>query len=280
MTPLRQRMIEDMRLHGLSDGTQARYVEAVRNLAGHFGQSPDQLNDDDLRQFFLHLSEVRRLAKSTIRLHVFAIRFLYRHTLQRPWPVLDLLQVRQERRLPVVLSTQEVCRLLGGIRRADVRTIATLMYTCGLRVSEALHLRVSDIDSQRMVLVVRRGKGGKDRHVPLPHKTLQLLRAWWCMYRPKDLLFAGPLTGLSMTADSIRKPLRAAARECGIAKPVTCHTLRHCYATHLLERGLDLRCIQGLLGHTSLRTTFVYLHLSSALMERVQASVNQLAAGL
>jgi site-specific recombinase XerD len=280
MTELRRRMIEDMRLHGLSDSTQARYVEAVRNLAGHFNRSPDQLNEDDLRQFFLHLSEVRRLAKSTIRLHLFAIRFLYRYTLQRHWPVLDLLQVRQERRLPVVLSGQEVLRLLGSIRRVDIHTIATLMYTCGLRVSEALHLRVSDIDSQRGVLIVRRGKGGKDRHVALPDKTLQLLRAWWCVHRPQDLLFAGPLTGLSMTADSIRHPLRAAAQECGITKPITCHTLRHCYATHLLELGLDLRCIQGMLGHGSMRTTFAYLHLSSALMERIRASVNQLTVGL
>jgi len=280
MTELRRRMIEDMRLNGLSEGTQATYVEAVKRMAGHFHRSPDQLNDEDIRQFFFHLMDVRRLARSTIRIHVYAIRFLFRHTLQRPWPVLDLLRVKREAKLPVVLSADEVRRVLAGIRRPAARVAAILMYTCGLRVSEALRLSVPDIDSQRMVLIVRKGKGGRDRHVPLPVRTLQLLRAYWLVHRPRHFLFVDRSTGLPMNADGVRKTLQAAARECGITKPIACHTLRHCYATHLLERGLDLRSIQGILGHRSIRSTVGYLHLSSGVMKNIQASVNQLTAGL
>lgn len=280
MTELRRRMIEDMKLHGLAAGTQEVYVDGVRALAKHFGRSPDQITEEEIRRFFVYLTETRKLAPNTIRTHLFAIQFLYQRTLHRPWPTLNLLCVRRPRKLPTVLSPSEVWRLLNSVRRPAARMSLILMYSCGLRVSEATHLRAADIDSRRMVVCVRGGKGAQDRYVPLPVRTLALLREYWAKYRPTPWLFPSTDPARPIRPSSVRKCLQAALPEAGITKPVACHTLRHSYATHLLEKNVNLRSIQALLGHRSCRTTFIYMHLTEATMQAVHDAVNDLMTKL
>lgn len=280
MATLRHRMIQDMRLHGLGEATQGSYVRAVRNLARHFNQSPDQLSEDQIRQFFIHLTQIQGRANSTIRVHVFAIKFLFRHTLQRHLPVLDLIRLRRDSKLPAVLSHNEAGRLLAQIRSPAPRMSAVMMYTCGLRVSEATHLRAEDIDSERMVVCVRSGKGRKDRYVPLPQRTLQMLRAYWREHRPGYWLFPGVSGSKPICRGTVLRCIHAAAGDANVTKPVSCHTLRHSYATALLEQGVDLRSIQGLLGHRSIRSTIPYLHLTQKGMKTVHQSINQLMADL
>jgi len=280
MTELRQRMIEDMRLHGLSEATQRTYLDAIANLAAHFKRSPEQLTDDELRQFFVHLTQTQRRAKSTVRVHLFAVKFLYRYTLRRPSPTLDLLRIKRHRKLPVVLAHSEVRTLLAAIRRPAARISAILMYSYGLRVSEAVHLRIEDIDSRRMVLAVRNGKGRQDRYVPLPQRTLVLLRDYWREHRPAYWLFPDRSGLRPIRREAVLKAIGATAVEVKLNKPVSCHTLRHCYATHLLEHHADLRWIQGLLGHRSIRTTTLYAHLTANTLNNVQVIVNHLMADL
>jgi integrase/recombinase XerD len=280
MTELRQRMIRDMELHGLAPGTQQTYVEAVRHLAAHYRRPPDQLSEDEVRDFFVHLTKVRRLAPSTLRVHLFALKFLFQKTLARPWPVLNLIRVPRPKKLPEVLSREEVRLLLARVRRPAARMSLVMMYACGLRVSEANHLQARDIDSRRMVVRVRAGKGQKDRDVPLPRHTLDQLRAYWVQHRPHPWLFPSNNGLLPLSSGSARRCLQAAQRGSGITKDVSCHTLRHSYATHLLEEGVDLRVIQGLLGHRSLKTTFVYLHLTQGMLQAVHDTVNAVMANL
>ena len=280
MTELRRRMIEDMELHGLAKATQRLYADAVRQLARHFNRSPDQLSEDEVRAFLIHLNRGKRLADSTIRIYQFGIKFFYSKTLNQQWPTLKLLRSKRSKRLPVVLSRGEVTHLLGLVRRPATRMSLTMMYSCGLRVSEATHLQASDIDSQRMVVGVRRGKGAKDRYVPLPQRTLEQLRAYWLKYRPQSWLFPSRSGSEPLSYSSALKCLQAAHRVSNISKQVSCHTLRHSYATHLLEKGVDLRVIQGVLGHKSPRTTFLYLHLTQAAMKQVRTTVNDLMANL
>jgi len=280
MTELRRRMIQDMRLHGLAAGTQRTYVEAVKVLARYYGRSPGQLRENQIREFFVHLIEAGRLADSTIHLYLYAIKFLYRRTLNRHWPVLDLIRIRKPKTLPTVLSRAEVRQLLAHIRRPAARMSAILMYSCGLRVSEAVGLRADHIDSQRMVVCVRNGKGAKDRYVPLPKRTLELLRAYWREHRPKTWLFPSNTGCGPIPPNSVRQAIKGALRDCGLAKKVSCHTLRHSYATHLLEDGLDLRVIQGFLGHQSIKTTARYAHLTTRARRTVQGSIDKLMADL
>jgi len=280
MTELRQRMTEDMRLRGLSEATQRTYLDAIANLARHFKRSPDQLTDEELRQFFVHLTQTQRRAKSTVRVHLFAVKFLYRYTLQRPSHTLDLLRIKRDRKLPVVLAHSEVRKVLDAIRRPAARMSAILMYSCGLRVSEAVHLRLEDIDSRRMVLAVRNGKGCQDRYVPLPQRSLELLRDYWREHRPAYWLFPDRTGSRPLRREAVLKTIDAATEDTKLTKHVSCHTLRHSYATHLLELGVDLRVIQGVLGHRSIRTTILYLHLTANTLKNVQVIVNNLMADL
>ena len=188
MTELRQRMIADMKLHGLAPGTQKVYVKAVRHLAAHYGRSPDQLSEQDLRDYFTYLVEEKQISNSTLRTEIFGVKFLFDKTLQRAWPTLKFLRARPRAKLPVVLDRKEVHRVIGLIDCPAAAMCLTMMYSCGLRISEALGLLVSDIDSARMVVTVRAGKGNKDRHVPLPQRTLELLRQYWLDYRPSHQL--------------------------------------------------------------------------------------------
>ena len=239
MTELRRRMIQDMELRGLKENTQKAYVEAVKGLARHFNRSPDLLTEEEVRRFFVYLTKVRRCAKSTLRVYLFGIKFLFRHTLGRSLGVFDLIRLRRDQKLPAVLSRTEVRQLLTGIRRPEARMSALLMYSCGLRVSEAIHLRAPDIDSRRMVVCVRNGKGNKDRYVPLPQRTLELLRAYWREHRPEHWLFPDRSGSKPIRCESVRQCIQAAAPDCRITKPIGCHTLRHSYGTHLLEDGVD-----------------------------------------
>ena len=189
MTGLRRRMIEDMGLHGLAATTQKTYLEAIKILAKYYKRSPNQLCEEEIRKFFIYLADEKRLARSTLRGYLFAIKFLYQKTLNRKWSVLNLIRVKRSKKLPVVLSPEEVQHLLSLVHRPVARMGLIMMYACGLRVSEATHLRPGDIDSKRMVVCVRNGKGGKDRQVPLPQRTLEQLRRYWRKYRPPTWLF-------------------------------------------------------------------------------------------
>jgi len=279
MTELRRRMMADMKLHGLAPGTQKVYLKSVEHLARHYHRSPDQLSEQDLRDYFTDLVEKKHVPSSTLRTEIFGVKFLFDKTLQRPWPTLRFLRARPSYKLPVVLDREEAQRVIGLMRFPPVRICATMMYSCGLRISEALGLEVADIDSARMVVMVRAGKGNKDRHVPLPQRTLELLRDYWRVYRPQTRLLVIK-DGRPLTYESVRYFLKDAVRQSGIAKRISCHTLRHSYATNLMEQGLDVRVIQGLLGHRSLKTTTLYLHMTQNVMQSVQDAVNDLTADL
>jgi integrase/recombinase XerD len=280
MTQLRRQMIENMRLHGLAESTQRSYVRVVRALVKYYMRPPDEISEAEIRQFFLYLTQTRRLDSSTVTVYLHGIKFFYEKTLRRQWPIFDLLRVKRSKKLPAVLSRDEVRELLRRVRTPAARMSLTLMYCCGLRVSEALRLRPTDIDGSRRVLCVRNGKGRKDRYVPLPVRALQRLRAYWRANRPQGWLFPSGQGGGPMTAHFVRSCLRAALAETKIRKKVSCHTLRHSYATHLLEQGVNVRAIQALLGHKSIRTTCRYLHLTATALRAVRQSVEELAAGL
>ena len=279
MTELRCRMMADMKLYGLAPGTQKVYVKAVQRLAGHYRRSPDQLSEQQLRDYFTYLVEEKRVPSSTLRTEIFGVKFLFDKTLGRPWPTLKFLRARPRAKLPVVLDREEARRLIGLIRCPTVRMCATMMYSCGLRISEALGLQVADIDSKRMVVIVRAGKGNKDRHIPLPRRSLELLRDYWRAYRPRTCLLVTK-DGRPLADHRVRYFLKKAVKQSGIRKRVSCHTLRHSYATNLMEQGVDVRVIQGLLGHRSLKTTTLYLHITQSVMQSVQDAVNDLMADL
>lgn len=280
MTELRRRMIQDMELRDLKENTQKAYLDAVKHLARHYGRSPDLLSEEELRRYFVHLTKARRCAKSTLRVRLFAVKFLFRHTLRRPLPVFDLIRLSRDRKLPTVLSRQEVRQVLACIRRPAARMSALVMYSCGLRVTAATCLRAPDIDSRRMMLCVRNGKGSKDRYVPLPQRALELLRTYWREHRPGHWLFPDRSGSKPIRRDAVLKCIRAAAQDAKLTKLIGCHTLRHSYATHLLEDGVDLRTIQTLLGHRSIRSTIGYLHLTQKAMKNVHRSVNDLMGDL
>jgi site-specific recombinase XerD len=273
-------MLQDMRLRGLAARTQESYLEAVISLVKQVQRSPDQITDAELRGYLIHLTQVRNLSAGSLRIHRAGLRFFYERTLGELRPALELFRVRQTRRLPVILSRTQVQGLFREVRRPGHRWCLTLMYVCGLRATEATELQVTHIDGSRKILTVR-GKGGKERQVPLPEPTLQGLREYWRACRPQKPWLFPDRTGLfPVGVPVLRKCLTAAAWSRGIDKQIGCHTLRHSYATHLLEKGVDLRVIQGLLGHQSPRTTFLYLHLTPAMIQSVHQVVDDLADGL
>ena len=274
MASIRQRMIEDMKLRGLAPRTQERYLHSIKTLAKHYQCAPDELTQEQVRDYLLYMLEDRRYAKSTYKANLYAIKFLFKRTLGRKWVTLDITRVKNDRKLPVVLSREEVWDLLALVRKESVLICLTLMYTCGLRVSEAVNLRIKDIDSRRMVLWVRNSKGNKDRSVPLPVQTLAQLRAYWLNHRSKMWLFPGKIGPMNIA--TVQHCFKATVEQSPILKKVSCHTLRHSYATHLMEAGVPLRVIQALLGHKSVSTTFLYMHLTQASMDGVQAKINEL----
>lgn len=261
MTPLRQRFIDDMRLRNLSPETIAAYVLAVQKFSRHFGKSPERLGPEDIRRYQLHLIDAKA-SWSQFNQAVCALRLLYTVTLRRPHAIRRLRFAKRPRVLPDVLTRDEVARLLAAARPGRDRTILEVKYSCGLRLRELLGLTVGDIDGGRMALHIRRGKGQKDRFVPLSPRVLDLLRAYWRDHRPATYLFPGSKPGTHLDGGTVQRLCRRTARRAGLTKRVHPHTLRHSFATHLLEAGVDLLSVQKLLGHSHFQTTAVYLHIS------------------
>jgi integrase/recombinase XerD len=282
-TALRQKMHHDLQLAGLSDGTQGAYLRAVRQLAVHFHTPPDRLNEAQVRDYLLHLKNDRNFASSSLGIAYNGIKFFYSHTAPRDWPTLQRLRVQTEKKLPDVLSIGEVRQLIGAVRTLRHRTYLWTVYSLGLRLTEGLNLQVGDIDSARMLVHVHRGKGAKDRFVPLPARTLTLLREYWVTHHNPVWLF--PAIGgrrqatpsdHPMVKTGVQDVMRRVVLQLRLRKAVSIHTLRHSYATHLLEAGVNLRLIQQYLGHNSLETTMVYLHLTTVSQEQAVAAINKL----
>ena len=283
MNVLRQKMIEDLQLRGLAARTQESYVQAVRQLAAHYHKSPEQISEEELRQYFLFLKNVKHVSRSTHTIALCGIKFFYEHTLKRDWHTLDFARPAKEQKLPVVLSMQEVRQILDRVRFTRYRVCLTTIYACGLRLLEGVSLQVKDIDGARKMLHVRQGKGGKDRYVPLPDPVLLMLRQYWASHRNPVWLFpsihallAPESTSQFMHETGVQKAFHAALLASNVKKDATVHTLRHSYATHLLEAGVHLRVIQGYLGHASPKTTSIYTHLTSAVNTQASETINDI----
>lgn len=281
---LRRRMQQDLQLAGLSERTHEAYLRAVRQLAVHFKTPPDQISEPQLREYFLYLRNDKKFAASSLKIAFCGIKFFYTHTVPRDWETLAKIKIPRPKTLPDVLTTDEVRRLIDAVRTPHNKAYFWTVYSLGLRLNEGLYLQVGDIDSQRMLVHVHRGKGAKDRYIPLPPKTLAVLRDYWKTHRNPKWLF--PATGRDhaqaatathpMNKSSVQGAIRRVVVELGFKKAIHLHTLRHSYATHLLEAGVNLRLIQQYLGHSSLQTTMVYLHLTSQGQEQARATIERL----
>jgi integrase/recombinase XerD len=265
MTPLRRRMTEDMQVRNLSPHTQNSYVQQVSLFARHFNKAPEELGPEDIRAYQVYLTNERKLATSSILIAVSALRFLYKVSLRRDWTFEDVIPApKKPQKLPVVLSPEEVLHFLESIGSTKHRAILTTCYAAGLRISEAIRLKPTDIDSQRMVIRVDQGKGQKDRYVMLSPKLLETLRNYFRAVRPKGWLFEGDVSARPITRGAVERTCQKASRISGIRKPISPHSMRHAFAVHLLESGTDVRTIQLLLGHRSLATTARYLRIATS----------------
>ncbi len=280
MSELRRKMLTDLRIRNYAERTQEIYITRVAEMGRHFGRSLADLSAEEVREYLRYLTEERKVSRSEFAQTVGGLRFLYRFTLQRPEMVPQIPYPRLKRRHPVVLSPGEVARLLKAIRNRKHRTVALVLYGAGLRISEALALELRDIDSQRMVITVRHGKGDADRQVALSEVLLEALRTYWLAYRPARCLFPGGDPEKPMVSSTIQRALKAARVRAGIAKPAGPHVLRHSYATHLMEAGTDLRVIQTLLGHRSLRTTQIYTHVATERLRSTRSPLDALSGVL
>jgi site-specific recombinase XerD len=268
MTALRQRLIEDLRIRNYSPRTVEAYVAAVAKFANHFRRPPDQLGSEEVRAFQVHLLATKT-SWSQFNQIVCGLRFFYRVTLQQPDMVVMLPYGKRPKRLPVVLSVEEVAELLEAARPGQERVLLQTAYACGLRIGELLNLQVADIDSARMVIYVRHGKGAKDRQVPLSARLLTELRTWWCVHRRQPWLFCSVKKNQPVSDAYVQRICQRVLARTKIRKKATMHTLRHSYATHLLEAGVDVVTLQKLLGHSDLSTTARYLHLSRRQLQRM-----------
>jgi integrase/recombinase XerD len=263
VSPLRQRMIEDMRVRNFAPNTQDSYLCQVSLFARHFGKSPEQLGPEEIRAYQIYLTEQRKVSVGTRIVAVSALRFLYAVTLQRDWTVQLIPAPKKDHRLPVILSPQEVLQLLQAAPSFPHHVIFSTMYGTGMRVSEAVHLRAANIDSQRMMIRIELSKGHKGRDVQLSPKLLELLRCYWRKVRPGEWMFPGEIPGQPLTRAAVGDAVTQASQRAGLKKHTTPHSFRHAYAVHLLEAGTDVRRIQLLLGHRSLSTTARYLRLAT-----------------
>jgi integrase/recombinase XerD len=280
MSALKQQMMEDMQLHGYAAKTQTAYVGAVRGLAKYYKRSPAEITQEEVRAYFLWLVKERGVARSTLTIHLSGIKFLFEVTLKREWLIFNLVRPQKRKKLPVVLSVEETKKLLSLVRLPKARMALTVIYACGMRLNEGLHLRTQDIDSPRMLIWIRNGKGGKDRYVPLPERLLVMLRDYWKLHKPSSYLFFSKDKSTALSDTTLQQTFKAVLRQSGIRKEASIHTLRHSYATHLLERGVDLRVIQELLGHKSPQTTAIYTHLTDKSFQTLTATLNDLLADL
>jgi len=289
MSNLRERMLHDMQLHGYANRTQEVYLWSVKKLQQHYQLSPDQISEDQLRDYFIFRQNISRWAPGTMKIAYAGIKFFYTFTLKRDWTILKLIRAKNEKRLPTVLSIHEVKIILEAIKSPDCRTCLTLIYSCGLRLNEALNLEVSDVDGQRKLIHVRLGKGAKDRYVPLPDSTLEVLRDYYKTHRNQKFIFptAGhsgkkrPTSRTCMAPQTVQGIVRATTKDLPtITKRVTPHTFRHSYATHLLEAGVNIRLVQQYLGHSSLASTMVYAHITKVGHHDACRKINRLIKGV
>jgi site-specific recombinase XerD len=284
VSPLRRHMLEDMELRGFSVKTQQSYVRSVAALSRHFNRSPDRLTDEEIRRYFVHLKCERQLARQTVTIALCGIKFFYETTLKRDFSLTGVPVPKRRKFLPVVLSRDEVRRILSHLRSPRFQACLTLIYACGLRLGEACRLAPTDIDSARGVVVIRNGKGGVDRQVPLPPPLVPRLREFWKTHRNRRWLFPAESCGhrrgspgeRHLPLSAVQKAFKLALKESGLTKAAHVHTLRHSYATHLLEANVNLRLIQDWLGHRSPTTTSRYTHMTA----QASTAAAQQVAGL
>ena len=276
ISPLRQRMIEDMTIRNLSPATQRSYIHAVKRYSLYFGHSPEQLSLEDVRAYQVHLIS-KAISWASLNQIVCALRFFYGITLGQDDVPERLPYARRPRPLPDILSPDEVVRFLEAVSSLKCRVALTTAYATGLRVSEVVAVEISNIDSDRMVIHIVHGKGGKDRFVMLPAQLLGILRAYWKLARPKRFLFPGRNEDTAINVTVLHAACRSAREAAGIAKRVSVHTLRHSFATHLLEQGTDIRIIQALLGHNNLSTTARYTRVATTTIASTQSPLERLS---
>lgn len=273
-----------LQLAGMSERTQKCYTRSVRMLVDFYGKTPDQISEQELQDYFLHCKNVNKWSAATMRISYSGIKFFFVNVLQRDWHTLKLIYAKREQRLPTVLSVNEVWDIIHAVRTHQNKAYLTTVYTCGLRLHEALYLQTTDIDSRRMRIHVHRGKGAKDRYVPLPKATLNTLRDYWLRHRNPVWIFPrlgrggkqGPTASVPMNKTTVQGALRRVLTQLKIKRRISIHTFRHSYATHLLEAGVNIRRIQQYLGHQSLNSTMVYLHLTTQGHERAYSIINDM----
>jgi len=289
-TPWYDKAVEALKLNGKGERTQEAYARHVRKLIEFFnGKEPDHITEEELKRYFIHRQDINKWQPNTMRICYSAIKFFYLHVVQRDWHLLKIIKAPTEKRLPAVLSREEVNSILSKVATFHNLVFLSTIYSCGLRLQEGLFLQVSDIDGKRKLIHVHRGKGAKDRYVPLPDTTYALLRRYWLTHRNPRLIFPalgrgcnlGPTSLAPMAIESVQGAFREAKIAAGIRKRrVSIHTLRHSYATHLLEAGVNIRAIQRYLGHSQLETTMIYLHLTSKGQEDAYGIINDVMKGL
>ena len=276
ISPLRQRMIEDMTVRNLSPATQQSYVYAVAKFSRHFNRSPDRLGMEDVRAYQLHLV-AQKLSWSHINQVACALRFFYGVTLGQKEAFERIVFGKEPGKLPPVLDREEVVRFLEGVAGVRNRVALTTAYAAGLRIGEVVRLKAASIDSKRMLILVENGKGGRDRYAMLSPRLLEILRVYWRRARPSVWLFPGQEPGGHVSTGALQAACRTARRQAGIRKPVTAHTLRHSFATHLLESGTDIRVIQVLLGHVDVTTTARYAQVATNLIASTSSPFDRLS---
>jgi site-specific recombinase XerD len=276
MTHLRRRMQEDLRLRNFSERTIRHYTHTIAEFAKYFHKSPEQMGSEHVRTFLLYLLNERKLAWGTIQGARSALKFLYTRTLKQTWFDQEVIKPKVRRKLPTVWSREEVCALLDAVTNTKHRALLALYYGAGLRCQEALDLKITDIDSKRMIINIREGKGKFPRQVMLSPKLLELLRLYWRWRKPRDWLFPGRRPERPMIANGVRIACQELRKQLGFSKPLSPHVLRHSFATHLLDAGTDLRSIQLLLGHRDLETTARYLHVSEARLHATASPLDDL----
>jgi len=285
----RSKMDKSMQVAGMCERTRETYDRAVRKMVHQCGKDPELISEDELLDYFIFRQDASGWAPSTMRICYSGIKFFFKHVVKRDWHLLALAQAKREKRLPAVLSRDEVKRILAKVDAFHNYVYLMTVYSCGLRLQEGLYLEVSDIDGERKMIHVHRGKGAKDRYVPLPEATLALLRKYWRTHRNPKLIFPAvgrsrvkaPTSTIPMSIEGVQGGMRRAKFAAGINKKgVSVHTLRHSYATHLLEAGVNLRVIQKNLGHSNIETTMIYLHLTNAGMEDAYKIINSVMQGV
>jgi site-specific recombinase XerD len=269
-------MEQNLILKGYSPVTRRKYLLYARRLAVHYRRSPTELGETEIRQFLLHLIQVEQVAYATYRQVLAALRFLYTVTLNRPWEVQRIPFPRHHRKLPEVLNRDQILSLFRAMHSPKYRALLMTCYASGLRIGEACRLRPEDIDSTRKVIRIRQGKGAKERYTLLPQRLLEMLRRYWRLYKPQGWLFRGETAAGHISPNTVREVFRKARKKAGLGCWCTPHTLRHAFATHLLEAGTDLAVLQALMGHASVKTTTIYTHVGMELLQKTPSLLDQL----